>query len=186
MPKIRRVHFQPHSRLGCVVVFPSADNTQVLRRLLQHSYHMPWKGLREMHASQPPESSTRTAWSSKPEDAEHACNAASNATPRNQSARSVPRPTGHASGTQMSRLACGSKMSPLSPKEKPGDLETRKLNRPTPRLQSSKCQSQHFNRPSRFHWTTKPFITGYNSTSLMPRVCTKPLMSGTHTCFLTG
>jgi hypothetical protein len=126
-------------------------------------------------------------WSSNPEDAEHACNAASNATSRNQYAKGVLRPTNPAFGIQTSRLVCGSKMSPLLLKERPGDLETRRINRRTPRWwQSSIRQSQRLERPSQSHWTSKPFSTGYRPTFPTPRVCTKPLTNGIRTCSHTG
>lgn len=124
-------------------------------------------------------------WSSNPEDAEHACNVASNATSRNRSARDVPRPADPAFGIQTSRLVCGSKMSLLSPKGKPGGLETTRKNRRTPRWWQS-SNHQHLNRPSQSHWTSNPFSTGYKPTSPTPRVCTKPLMSGTRTYSHTG
>jgi hypothetical protein len=132
------------------------------------------------------DSSATTAWSSKPEDAEHACNAASNAITPIQYARSVSKPTDHASGTRTNRLACDSKMSPRLPKGRPGDLETRRINRPTLPWQSSNCQSRHLKQPSQSHWMNKHSSTGHKPTSPMPNVCTKPPMSGTRTCFRTG
>ena len=124
-------------------------------------------------------------WSSNPEDAEHACNAASNAILQSQSARGVSKPTDHASGIQTNKLVCGSKMSLLLLKGKPEGLETRRKNRRTLRWWQS-SNRQHLNRPSQSHWTSKPSSTGYKPTSPMPRVCTKPLMSGTRTCSHTG